>query len=375
MRYFFLIALLFLACSTPKSSDDNSHLRNPQIPLAEGDEIEFAKGFQIIQFLDHKQINIIDLNNKNTVVQKIFIGKGARDKEEYLPTPIASAACNSTTHVSYFAKLDIVDRLIGVSWPDLIMNEKVKEKLDQGKIKAIGKNGEMNLEVILQISPDILMVYPYESLSYQQYEDAGLQLVYNTEYQEVHPLAKAEWIKLYGLLFNKEEEAKQIFEMIKERYLEHCDLAKDLVKAKGSPSVFTGSFLNGQWFAPSANSSTVRSLEDAGATYVFSDMESIGNLQLDLEVMYQKCKDADFYGKLISDAIDLDDMQTQEKRLTTLRAVKEGNVFYCNTSRSDYFGDALLEPDVVLHDLVKIFFPSQSEYETNRYFHLVDHNP
>ena len=244
------------------------------------------------------------------------------------------------------------------------MNEKVRNAIDSGEIGSIGAQGELNLEVVLNMNPDLLMVYPYESLSYDRFDDAGLNLIYNTEYQERHPLAKAEWIKFYGALFGEELKAIEIYNQIEREYMLYKQTA-DIFLDK--PTVFTGSFLNGQWFAPASNSSTVQSLKDAGAEYVFEELGQNGNVQLAFEVMYESCKNADFYGTLTSDILDLKEIENQETRLSELKSVREKNVFYCNSAESDYFGDALLEPHEILADLISIFHP-EVKREKFKYF-------
>ena len=142
-------------------------------------------------------------------------------------------------------------------------------------------------------------------------------------------MAKAEWILFFGHLFGEQAKAELIFRSIEEEYEKQRGKAHFLSER---PKVFTGSFLNGQWYAPGAKTSTVQSIKDAGADYVFEDIEGNDNVQLDLEVMLKKCRDADYYGKLISDILELQDIEKQEERLSHLKAIREGKVFYCNTA-------------------------------------------
>ena len=355
---------LLLACS----SDNEPTLITDLPGEIDTETLKYAKGFEVVQILGRKRLSVYDLNNDNKLIQRILIGDSVAVFDGLiLHQPPQTAACNSTTHVSYFPKLGIEDRLIGVTWPELIMNSKVKSKIEKGEIKEIGANGEINLEVALEMSPDVLMVYPYEELNYDQYENAGLKLIYNTEYQEQHPLAKAEWLKFYGVLFGVEEQAEAIFNEIESAYLE---LKKTAEGISDNPKVFSGSFLYGEWFAPGSASSTAQSITDAGAEYIFKDSGE-KNVQMDFEMMLTKVQDADFYGKLISDIIDLEGIKSHESRLRDIPAVKNNKVFYCNTSESDYFGDAILEPEVILADLINIFHPGTIPDHQNKYFYLV----
>lgn len=364
MRLLSLLLIIgLLACSSNEevSIEDSPAHHNSY-------SISYARGFSISQSAEGKRVNIYDLNNSDKLIQTLLLVENSEsDDPSIIHLPIESVACNSTTHVSYFPKLGIEDRLIGTTWPELIMNPVIQSKIERGEIKEIGANGEINLEVALEMSPEVLMVYPFEDLNYDQYKNAGLKLIFNTEYQEQHPLAKAEWLKFYGVLFGVEEKAEEVFSRIEKEYLEYSEK----VENKGDkPIVFSGSFLYGEWFAPGSASSTAQSIRDAGARYIF---EGSGekNVQMDFELMLTKVQDADYYGKLVSEAIDMEGIISQESRLGDIPAIRNNKIFYCNTSEADYFGDAIVEPEVILADLISIFHPGTLPEHENKYFQLV----
>ena len=328
------------------------------------EENSYARGFEISYSSDYKIIRVFDINNSFDTIQTLRIGQKPDLKEVDLSDNLNRIACNSTTHASFFAKLGLAKRIKALSWPELIMNKEIRSLIDDGSITNLGSQGEINLEYALELDLDLLMVYPFESLNYDRYLNAGLPLVYNTEYQELHPLAKAEWIKFYGALFGMEDKAKRIFEEIESEYLILKQSADSIEK---KPTVFTGSYLNGQWFAPSSKSAAIQLLNDAGGQYVFEDLSQNGNVSLDFEVMYERCLNADFYGSVTSDILDLEHIEKQEERLSDLKSIRRGDVFYCNSSESDYFGDALLEPHEILADLISIFHP-EIKREEFKYF-------
>ena len=41
----------------------------------------------------------------------------------------------------------------------------------------------------------------------------------------------------------------------------------------------------------------------------------------------------------------------------------------CNATFSDYFGDAVMEPHIILADLISIFHPDYVPNHTPKYFH------
>ncbi|MEM7161373.1 MAG: ABC transporter substrate-binding protein [Bacteroidota bacterium] len=359
IRFSSFILIFFIACSSPEKTENKSEEPTHFVEIHN----DYAKGFKILQYPDYKVFKVFDLNQGFSEIHRFQVGGEAKEKHHFEAYP-KTVACNSTTQTSYLAKLDLANQLIATSWPELIMNQDVKKQIEKGECQSLGANGEIDLEIALSLDPDILMVYPYENLSFERYEQAGLDLVYTTTYQEEHPLAKAEWIRFFGHLFGEEEKADSIFKTIEGDYTLYQGTASFFSE---KPKVFTGSFLNGQWYAPGANSSAVQSIKDAGAEYVFEDIGQKGNVQLDFEVMLEKCAEADFYGKLVSDILEVQNIEQQEERLSHLKSIQEGGVFYCNTSESDYFGDALLEPHEILADLISIFHP-EVKREEFKYF-------
>ena len=59
---------------------------------------------------------------------------------------------------------------------------------------------------------------------------SGIPVIYNGDWVESSALAKAEWIKFFGVLYNKEKEADSIFNEIERNYLEAWELAEYLRK-------------------------------------------------------------------------------------------------------------------------------------------------
>src|SRR5690554_8144354 len=48
-----------------------------------------------------------------------------------------------------------------------------------------------------------------ETSKFNQFEKAGIPVLYNADWVETTPLGKAEWIKFFGVLFDQQEEANE----------------------------------------------------------------------------------------------------------------------------------------------------------------------
>jgi len=80
---------------------------------------------------------------------------------------------------------------------------------------------------------------------------------------------------------------------------------------------------------------------------------------------------ADYWGKIVytEGTPSVADFIEHDDRLRSLSPVMNQRLFYCNALRDDYHGQALLEPQVLLNDLVGIVNDSSDVTFPFRYFH------
>ncbi len=292
-----------------------------------------------------------------------------------LPNPESTAlriATVSTTHISLFAAIDQLQLLVGTAFADRIFNPVARQLIDSGHISDLSGEKDLDTEKTLAIAPHIITSYPYGNNQYERLQDAGCIVIPFSEYLETHPLGRAEWIIAAGFLTGHLAEATAVFQEIENRYI---DLANQIKTATDleTPLVFTGSHANGLWYAPSGDSFMGVFTADAGAQYLFSDRREPGNISLDFEELIVRAMEADYWGKVIftPGELTLADLRADDVRYAELPAFKKGQVFYCNAAETDYFGDAIVQPDVILADLIKIFHPELLPEHEARYFRVI----
>lgn len=309
---------------------------------------EYAQGFEVQTLADSSKVIVLfNMEKGGDTLQLIH----------WKPTDVKRIACIATTHISMIDKLGRLSDLKGVGVADRVRNLHARELIDKGDIINISTGYEMDAEVIYGLQPQLLFVYPFGDGNYNKYLRKGIGCVQISEYLEKHPLGRAEWIKLFGVLLNEEEKADSVFQSIKRDY----DELKSNVNwaEEERPSVFNGSYDNGYWFSPPGNSFIAQLITDAGGYYIFSDSLKTGNIVLPFEAMYERVYDVDFWGELLSAPQDptIASIKRDDKRMAQIKSVREGNVYYCNSENTDYHGDAVLEPQVILADLISVFHP------------------
>lgn len=285
--------------------------------------------------------------------------------------PIESIVCTSTTHIPLLDNLGETNKLIGFPTTDYISSEKMRKRIDEGKIKDLGTDKGMNIEELFLLKPAMVMGYAMSSDLGQlkKIKELGVPVVINAEYLEKHPLGRAEWIKFAGLFFNKEREADSVFRFIEAEYLTTQTLAK---ASASKPSVMSGILYGDAWFMPGGKNYAATLLHDAGCQYLWSDTESNGFLEVSFESVFAKAKNADLWIG-VGSFKSLKEIETSEKRYALFKPFVEKNVFSYNARQGAKGGSEFLElgylrPDIILKDLVKIAHPELLP-EYRLYFH------
>jgi len=336
-----VIALLWVACTPGKPTE-----RAAQADVIEHVTPAYAKGFDWKVLADSTiQITLFNLESEGDTLQVIH----------WNPRAIERLASLSTTHVPFFESLHCLELLRGVGFADRLPDGETKSRFESGELLNLTTGNELEPEAVFSIQPDLLFVYPFGGKSYDKFLSKGIGCVQVSEYLERHPLGRAEWIRLFGCLLNKQAEADREFAHIEREY---CTLRDSIsIRVMKRPVVFAGSMDGDRWAVPPANSYLAALIYDAGGEYLFKDSTSSGNLILPFESFYEAASKADCWGKIIYEPIaNSADVITQgDERLRALPSFQNHRVFACNAQLTDYHGRALLEPHLLLRDLSRIF--------------------
>jgi iron complex transport system substrate-binding protein len=187
----------------------------------------------------------------------------------------------------------------------------------------------------------------------------GLKVMFNADYLETDPLGKAEWIKLFGALYSKEETADSIFRCIEHDYKDTEAFIRKNVKEH--PKVLLGLPFRDTWYISPGNSYISELIKDAGGEYLWSDTESDESIPMGLENVYIKALTADYWLNT-GTAETLSQVSSIDSRFAGLPCYRNGNVFN-NIKRTnkqggnDYWESGTLSPHILLDDLASILHP------------------
>lgn len=353
-----LCCLLLLWCCASTAFAESKSAEPLPIRYAQGFTIDYHEGYKLVTILS-------PWKDAKTTYQYLLVQRGAAVPAGYasaprIEIPARSVITMSTTHLAYLSQLDLLDTLVGYNSFAHVNTPGVLQRIAEGKIQEVGGGPNVNLERIMELAPELIMTYSLGSPDdeYFKLREARLNVVLNAEYLEPTPLGRAEWIKFVAAFFNKEQQAQQIFEAIAADYAALVAKARTLAIR---PTVFLNTPYQGAWWMPGGKSYMAMLLQDAGANYLWTDIDSQGSLMLDMEAVYARAAEAEFWlhpGQWER----LDDGRVQDERLTQFRAFQQGQV-YNNNARvnehggNDYWESGLTRPDIILADLIKIFHP------------------
>ncbi|HNX67161.1 MAG TPA: ABC transporter substrate-binding protein, partial [Bacteroidales bacterium] len=207
--------------------------------------------------------------------------------------PIHRIVCMSTTHLSMICALKEDDAIVGISGKNLVYNPDLRRKLDEGVIKDVGYESNLDKELIVSLKPDILMAYGVNpaSVAYMtKLNDLGIKVMFNADYLEQDPLKRAEWIKVFGALFERKKMADSIYETVCNNY----NRVKDTVLAHtdNKPVVLLGGPWENVWYIAPSGTYVTRLLSDAGAEYLFADFKAEHAKPLSVEAVFVRAENA-----------------------------------------------------------------------------------
>ena len=286
-------------------------------------------------------------------------------------TPVGRGVMFSAPHCYLMGEIGAADAVSGVCDLNYINLPYLHKTVSEGRVADCGNGMSPSVERIVSVSPDALFVTPFEGVNYGQLANIGVPLVECADYMETSALGRAEWMKFYGMLVGRENEADSLFAVVKRNYVDYKDRA---MKSALRPRVITERVVGGVWYCPGGESSMGQLLRDAGVDYVFADDKHSGSLTLSPEKVIEKAATADWWLFVNSGAGNLDrnGLLTEYAGYKMIKAYREGHVLECVPSISNpYFEQISFRPDFLLADFISWFHPELHVLPSAHYYKLM----
>lgn len=362
----FVLAITIVSCGGNGNSSVSTYADSIYLP-------EYASGFRILGAEGSSSVIIESVNpwqGADSVVTRLFI---ARDGEEppqgfegqVIEGDARRIVAMSSTHIAMLDVIGETARVVGVSGMDFISNDAVRSRRDS--IGDVGYDGNVNYELLLSLQPDIILLYGTNGASGMEpkLKELGIPYVYIGEYLENSALGKAEWIVAVAEIVGKRNEGIKAFSAIPERYNAIREKAADCLKHTSRPKVMINLPYGDSWFMAPTGSYLVRLIEDAGGDYIYKKNNSNESRPIDLEEAFMLVSASDKWIN-VGQTRSLDELRKNYPKFAATKPVLSGEV-YNTTGRvaangaNDYWERGVVEPDVVLRDMVMIFHPELAD--------------
>lgn len=359
-----LLIVLLAACNGKKTasiSDFSNQLYTP----------EYVSGFSI-KGADGYESSIITVTNPwqgaDSITTQLFIARGGESAPEgftgqVLEGDASRIVAMSSTHIAMLDAVGEAGRVVGVSGIDYISNPVISANRDS--IGDVGYEGNINYELLISLDPDLVLLYGVNGASSMEgkLNELGIPFMYVGDYLEESPLGKAEWMVALSEVVGKRTEGEQVFGGIPVRYNDLKKRVADTVL--DAPSVILNTPYGDSWFMPSTESYVARLVKDAGGDYIYKKNTGNASLPIDLEEAYKLTSEADMWLN-VGMANSLDELRTSCPKFSDTRCFRNGSVWNNNLKTNaaggnDYYESAVVNPDILLRDLVKIFHPELVE--------------
>lgn len=328
----------------------------------------------------HRYILVPKGEEGNKTVARLAMQRsaGARCVTDTVRTPVENSAVFTSPHCQLLYELGCGQAIRGVCDLDYINIPDVKKRAasagNHGSSSAIADCGSSmapDIERIIALKPEAILVSPFEnSGGYGKLDKLHIPLIEVADYMETSPLGRAEWMKFYGMLFEKSDakdskagifqsKADSLFAKIEKEYLNLKAAAK---KLPAGLSVLTERKTGSVWYVPGGQSTICILLKDANARYIFSEDQHSGSLAMSPEQILAKAKNIDvwafkyFGGKPLSQSQLLQEYAGYK----SLAAFGSSRIYQVDTSREPYFEITSFHPEVLLREFILLSHPADN---------------
>jgi len=308
-------------------------------------ELKYANQFHVDYYDDG--ISVVTVEDGLSYL----VTEDAENLPEWLPEDEVSGmtVITAPVHSVYNAAssaMDLIDAAGGLD--SVIMTstqagdwdiDRIKKMVESDKIRYVGKYRAPDYEALIEGDVDLAiestMIYHSPQIK-EAIEELGIPVLVERSSYESYPLGRLEWIKLYGLLFGKSDDAQAFFN---EAVTKVEGVDTDAVAEAPSVAFFSVNS-NGSVVVRKPGDYVTKMIETAGGTYALDGITSeednaLSTMNMQMEAFYDKAVDADIliYNSTIEGSLeDMDDLLALSDKFSDFAAVKSGNVWCTDAS-------------------------------------------
>lgn len=356
----FTAVIITFTTVTPIWAEDSTKAEAPEIEgltYESSMDLSFAQCFDVYYYNDGYKLLDVHDNARYLVVPEGKEAPDGLDEEiRVLQQPLDTIYMAATSPMALFDAIGSVDsiKLSGLDASGWYI-QAASDAINDGAMTYAGKYDEPDYELLVGEDCDLAIestMILHAPKVQEMIETLGIPVFIDRSSYESQPLGRTEWIKLYGAMMNKEEEAEsffsqqaQIIEKLKDFQNTEKTVAFFYINTSGSPVVRN----------PKDYISSM--IEVAGGRNAFADLQDDSgktSVSITMEEFYNTAVDADYliYNTSIDATVDsLDDLLAKDSLMADFKAVKEGNVWVTDDSmyqHTDTIGELINDFNLML---------------------------
>lgn len=320
------------------SAETNTDINWPDMVCEGTMELKYAENFSV----DYYDGGYCLLTTKDGT-KLLTIPEGMEVPEELdeeiapIRQPVKDLYLVSSSVMNIFSELDALDSisLSGQKAENWYIDE-AKEAMERGDMVYAGKYSKPDYELILANGCSLAienMMISHTPEVIDKLEGFGIPTMIEYSSYEAHPLGRVEWVKFFGALLGKEDEANALFD-------EQVEILERVTSEEKTDKTVAFFFItsNGLVQVRRTSDYVPKMIELAGGRYVYEDTgeeeSSRSTMNVQLEEFYNTAKDTDFliYNSSIDGGVkSVEELIDKSEIFKDFKAVKEGNV-WCTTN-------------------------------------------
>jgi iron complex transport system substrate-binding protein len=368
--------------------------RGPSVQEA-GDTVslKYATQLSIVRHKDYTEVVVKNPWKEGKILHSYLLVPDSIDPQDIshsslstvVRTPLRRSVMFTTVHCAMLMSFGCEQSIAGVADLKYIKIPWIHEQVKAGRITDVGEGMSPVVEKIIDQRPDALFLSPFEnSGGYGRLEEIGIPIIECAEYMEPSPLARAEWLRFYGMLFGCEARADSLFAVVDSSYNALKGLAsnhkaqssKFFAKRSGKAerkvqsTVLLDKVTGSVWYVPGGRSTIGQMIQDAGGNYPWADDDHSGSVSLPFEAVLEKAGEADVWLFRYSSDHDItpDELLSEHHGYDQFKAFRSGEIYGCDVERSLFYEESPFRPDWLLGDYIHILHPDIPNLPPLRYY-------
>ena len=333
---FLALAVMLSGCAAPVRNENAGAL--PEVVGSM--DIQYAEQFSVDYLADGSALA------ETADGRQYLIVPAGSEPPEQLPAGVTVISRPENIYLASSSAMDLFESLDGLG--DILATStaennwklpEIAQAVADEDILYAGKYSSPDIELLMSEGCDLaienMMIY-HSPKTAEQIEKCGIPVLIERSSAESHPLGRLEWIRLYGLILGKQDEAEQFFS-------EKCTLLDDVVSRDSTDCTAAFFYIssNGYAVVRKPGDYISKMIELAGGEYVFTaddlkvDENALSSANIQFEAFYALAKDADclIYNGTVDGGVDsLAQLSAKNPLLADFRAFRTGNVWCTNAT-------------------------------------------